>query len=1290
MDALLLLPITDHPLALAAAAIFFFVSSDDVESDFRDPSHALSFLLALLKHHIAPCPPLIVESTKYPSHALSFLLALLKHHSAAAPPPAAPSPRPAPASAATRDKSLPARAGSPWQECPVKGGERREAEAAAAAECKVRKLFPRGGGGVMWDGEEEDGEGEGVREEEAKRGRVGGTGGGSAAGGPGDGGGGSSDVTVVALVLATLKRICSSVIALQAAPDNTLPPFSSGQPGRHQLMRVGLKDEMRRLGGLHLVAAVAARHMLQFSSLSTSTHEPRAGCLGAKEAEREAWGDAKRRRLGSKEHPFGLKKKHHLQQKHKRMGDAEAAAAANEGLTHGGRISTGVDVATSCLGVLEHVTFMSRDNQDYLIRLSLPTDTLPGAKRRKLSGCHTASPAAVPLRETAALSGAKGKGNGVSMSERSFVALLLECLEHLAGGGAVQSSRGKESASTSGTDSEGDEGRAVGGAVGASGGGKVILGDSVPLGLGREEGSEEGEEGSGEDEKGSGRNGGKRVCGVAAKGKSGGGRRGVQASGKERASADPFSFDPWEEEGAGRVAGRVAARVAVRAGAGKSSSVDKGKHGKVAFNAGAGRSAVNQVMQKQEKIVMLGEAVEGDYDEEEEGWRHGKNGALPMEVRHGIGAVALGEDVSAEEEEDEEKEGEGEEDGERGLGFFMAHAGAGSRGGAIVLGEEIFEAPKKHFRPRTGAGSNGGAVILGEAVGEEQEGSDDEGLEDSDLSGRERHRRASAAVGGGSGLRERGDGGFGRSEGVGKDPYEFLMDSQVEEELLVGEDMLVGGEWGGMRGGDGCGQGRGGVCGSGIRLGEEVEGGSSGSDGECGGLRRQGVHGRKVQGKKGRHGEGEEYRLGQKKSRNGLSTRGDPSQGAFSGKSGGNRDGDGGGSCKETLTVRSRAGRRFVLAACKVLMNVTNHSAEGCRAVAGAHGIAVVASLAAACCSDRCWQHALASAGAPTCGGREKEGAARGEGWPWEGDGDVLVVLLGLIVNLVEADSDARSLLAAATCTRRKQGQLHSKQHRAREYSKYSTQQHKARGHSMQQHSATSSGSRGQEEAGRAEESVSMVSLLCAIFASRQKSSEQQKKLQLQPQQQQQKERQDFAANCQILERSSHEERSAAVVRGSEGAEEMGMAEQRRLAEREVEELQMSVLGQGEMVLQGAMVGGMGMMEGMGTGKEEMGKVMEEAVGSGEMVMSMMVQGAVEAEQLIMESHAALLLGLLAQHSEPVCRSICNQLPGSSLQPLAPVLQQFMAFHDSVGAVTDESRQLLRQVIVFCASHKRD
>ncbi|CAI5980390.1 unnamed protein product [Closterium sp. NIES-65] len=113
----------------------------------------------------------------------------------------------------------------------------------------------------------------------------------------------------------------------------------------------------------------------------------------------------------------------------------------------------------------------------------------------------------------------------------------------------------------------------------------------------------------------------------------------------------------------------------------------------------------------------------------------------------------------------------------------------------------------------------------------------------------------------------------------------------------------------------------------------------------------------------------------------------------------------------------------------------------------------------------------------------------------------------------------------------------------------------------------------------------------------------------------------------------------------------MGMAEQRRLAEREVEELQMSVLGQGEMVLQGETMGG------VGTGKEEMGKAMGEEMGSA--------------------------------RCEAVCHSICRQLPGSSLHPLAPVLRQFMAFHDSVGALTDESRQLLRQVIVFCASHKQ-
>ncbi|GJP30780.1 hypothetical protein CLOM_g6491 [Closterium sp. NIES-68] len=253
MNALLLLPLADRPLALAAAAIFFFIASDDAESDFPDPSHALSFLLALLKHHSAPPSP----------HAASD--------------------NPSTASA-TRSLPVSTQAILSRRDCPLKGAEGREAEAAAAAELKVGE---KGCGAAC-------------------------------AAGAAAGVGGASDVTVVALVLATLKRICASVIALQAGlPDDSSLPFSAGA-GRSQLMRFGLKDEMRRLGGLHLVAALAGSHMVQ---LAKYTHEPYADRLEGTGAGRSRSG----LKVLSEENPSGHKRRP-LQQRKQAATSTDGAA----------------------------------------------------------------------------------------------------------------------------------------------------------------------------------------------------------------------------------------------------------------------------------------------------------------------------------------------------------------------------------------------------------------------------------------------------------------------------------------------------------------------------------------------------------------------------------------------------------------------------------------------------------------------------------------------------------------------------------------------------------------------------------------------------------------------------------------------------------------------------------------------------------------------------------------------------------------------------------------------------
>ncbi|CAM0956614.1 unnamed protein product [Alopecurus aequalis] len=79
-----------------------------------------------------------------------------------------------------------------------------------------------------------------------------------------------------------------------------------------------------------------------------------------------------------------------------------------------------------------------------------------------------------------------------------------------------------------------------------------------------------------------------------------------------------------------------------------------------------------------------------------------------------------------------------------------------------------------------------------------------------------------------------------------------------------------------------------------------------------------------------------------------------------------------------------------------------------------------------------------------------------------------------------------------------------------------------------------------------------------------------------------------------------------------------------------------------------------------------------------------LMQGAREAEMMIVEAYAALLLGFLSIESMKVRGAISNCLPNSSLKVLVPVLEKFVAFHLQLNMMTDETHSAVTEVIEKC------
>lgn len=77
-------------------------------------------------------------------------------------------------------------------------------------------------------------------------------------------------------------------------------------------------------------------------------------------------------------------------------------------------------------------------------------------------------------------------------------------------------------------------------------------------------------------------------------------------------------------------------------------------------------------------------------------------------------------------------------------------------------------------------------------------------------------------------------------------------------------------------------------------------------------------------------------------------------------------------------------------------------------------------------------------------------------------------------------------------------------------------------------------------------------------------------------------------------------------------------------------------------------------------------------------------QGQREAENMIVEAYAALLLGFLSKESKNARQAIALCLPGRNLKVLVPVLERFVAFHLSLNMISSETHACVTEVIESC------
>ncbi|MCL7030553.1 hypothetical protein MKW94_020234 [Papaver nudicaule] len=79
-------------------------------------------------------------------------------------------------------------------------------------------------------------------------------------------------------------------------------------------------------------------------------------------------------------------------------------------------------------------------------------------------------------------------------------------------------------------------------------------------------------------------------------------------------------------------------------------------------------------------------------------------------------------------------------------------------------------------------------------------------------------------------------------------------------------------------------------------------------------------------------------------------------------------------------------------------------------------------------------------------------------------------------------------------------------------------------------------------------------------------------------------------------------------------------------------------------------------------------------------------QGEHEAEKMIIEAYAALLLAFLSTESKNVREAISSCLPDHSLEILVPVLERFVAFHLTLNMISPDTHAAVSEVIESCRS----
>ncbi|KAG6691064.1 hypothetical protein I3843_10G047000 [Carya illinoinensis] len=78
------------------------------------------------------------------------------------------------------------------------------------------------------------------------------------------------------------------------------------------------------------------------------------------------------------------------------------------------------------------------------------------------------------------------------------------------------------------------------------------------------------------------------------------------------------------------------------------------------------------------------------------------------------------------------------------------------------------------------------------------------------------------------------------------------------------------------------------------------------------------------------------------------------------------------------------------------------------------------------------------------------------------------------------------------------------------------------------------------------------------------------------------------------------------------------------------------------------------------------------------------LQGEQEAEKMIVEAYAALLLAFLSTESKTIRDAIADCLPNRSLTILVPVLERFVAFHLTLNMISPETHKAVSEVIESC------